>query len=217
MKIVKIALLTAIAFLIYRESNSELWQNIADENWVRSYLISHGISGTMALLLFGAVFTGCGGPRQLIAFTFGFAFGSVWGTVLCILSTLGGALCSYSVAHFTLKPTLTRKFGRRVEQFRQFVGSAPFSKILIIRLFPVGNNLITNLLSGIASVPLKAFIAASLIGYLPQTLIFALAGSGVGSANEWQLIISIALGIISMVLTGHLYQKYRKSHTRTTI
>ncbi|MCE7610903.1 DedA family protein, partial [Vibrio fluvialis] len=74
-----------------------------------------------------------------------------------------------------------------------------------------------NLLSGIASVPLKAFIAASLIGYLPQTLIFSLAGSGVGSANEWQLIISIALGIISMVLTGHLYQKYRKSHTRTTI
>lgn len=184
---------------------------------MRNYLISHGISGTMALLLFGAVFTGCGGPRQLIAFTFGFAFGSVWGTALCVLSTLGGALCSYSVAHFTLKPTLTRKFGRRVEQFRQFVGSAPFSKILIIRLFPVGNNLITNLLSGIASVPLKAFIGASLIGYLPQTLIFALAGSGVGSANEWQLIISIALGIISMVLTGHLYQKYRKSHTRTTI
>ena len=59
---------------------------------------------------------------------------------------------------------------------------------------------------------MMAFITASALGYLPQTLIFALAGSGVGSANEWQLIVSIILGIFSLVLTRHLYRQYKKQH-----
>ncbi|EHH1078739.1 VTT domain-containing protein, partial [Vibrio parahaemolyticus] len=147
----------------------------------------------------------------------GFAFGSVLGIVFCLVITLSSALCCYALACFLFKPILTRRFGQSLIRFQQFIGSAPFTKILIIRLFPIGNNLMTNLLSGIVSVPLKAFATASLIGYLPQTVIFVLAGSGIASANEWQIIISIGLGVISMILTGVLYQKYIKSHSKISI
>lgn len=214
MKFFKIILLLLLIGVIYSQSNSELWQHIADKDWIASYVSHNGVRGELILLTFGILFTACGGPRQLIAFTFGFTFGSVNGVLLTLLCTVIGAAAAYMVAHFIFKQALLRHFGRRYQRFQAFVSVQPFTKVLVARIFPVGSNLVTNLLSGVASVPFTAFMMASLIGYMPQTLIFALAGSGLGSANQWQLIVSIVLGIISLVLTGHLYRRYKKQHAQ---
>lgn len=212
MKIIKIVLLLALAVLAYSQSNNEIWQHIADKDWIADYVSTHGVQGQLLLLGCAVLFTAVGAPRQLISFTFGFTFGAVNGTVYALLCTLLSAVMVYVLAHFILKQTLIRYFGRRYQRFCDFVSVQPFSKVLLARIFPVGSNVITNLLSGVAGVPMLAFIIASALGYLPQTLIFALAGSGVGSANEWQLIVSIILGIFSLVLTSHLYRQYKKQH-----
>ena len=211
MKLLKIIFLCALCILIYSESDSDIWIHIADKNWIANYIANDGIRGLTILLVFGAVFTACGGPRQLIAFTFGFTFGGVLGTLLCLLSAITGAICTYALAAWIFRESLTRKLGKRYRKFKGFVDTQPFSKVLLLRIFPLGSNLITNLLSGITGVPVLSFIGASLLGYLPQTIIFALAGSGVGSASQWQLIVSIILGIVSLVLTHYLYQRYKQS------
>jgi len=212
MKLLKIALLLALAVLAYSQSNSEIWQHIADKDWIASYVATHGIQGLVILFGCAVIFTAVGAPRQLIAFTFGFTFGSLNGLLLALLCTIVSAVLVYSLAQFTLQKTLIRHFGRRYQSFREFVSVNPFSKVLLARVFPVGSNVITNLLSGAVGVPFMSFISASALGYLPQTIIFSLAGSGVGSANEWQLIVSIFLGIFSLVLTSYLYRQYKKQH-----
>lgn len=212
MKLVKVLVLLCLAALAYLLSGSELWQHMADKNWVANYTAQNGTAGIIAIMLFGALFTGLGGPRQLVSFTFGFVFGSIYGVGLSIISTLTGAIICYLLAQLLLRNTLQKRFAKRYASFQRFIGNQPFLKVLIVRMFPLGSNLLTNLLSGVASVPFGAFVAASLLGYLPQTIIFALAGSGIGSANQWQLITSIALGLISMLLTHYLYQRYKKTN-----
>ena len=55
---------------------------------------------------------------------------------------------------------------------------------LLIRLLPVGNNFATSLAAGVSRVPARPFLLGSLLGYMPQTMVFALAGSGVEMGAE---------------------------------
>jgi uncharacterized membrane protein YdjX (TVP38/TMEM64 family) len=64
---------------------------------------------------------------------------------------------------------------------------------VLIRLLPVGSNLLTNLAAGISSIRSKHFFSGTLLGYLPQTLVFALVGSGVHIAPALKLALAIGL------------------------
>ncbi|MDW2078478.1 DedA family protein, partial [Vibrio sp. 1863] len=72
-------------------------------------------------------------------------------------------------------------------------------------------NVVTNVLSGSVRVPFFAFISASLLGYLPQIIIFALMGAGIHSSSNTMIYLSIFFGIVSAVLTGFLYRDHIKS------
>ncbi|MDN4709811.1 VTT domain-containing protein [Vibrio parahaemolyticus] len=96
-------------------------------------------------------------------------------------------------------------------RFNSFASRKPFYKILLLRLFPIGNNVVTNVLSGSVRVPFFAFISASLLGYLPQIIIFALMGAGIHSSSNTMIYLSIFFGIVSAVLTGFLYRDHIKS------
>ena len=66
-----------------------------------------------------------------------------------------------------------------MRKFDEFVGLHPFQMTMIVRLLPVGSNVLTNLIAGVSRVRPVPFFAGSAVGYLPQTLAFALVGSGV--------------------------------------
>jgi uncharacterized membrane protein YdjX (TVP38/TMEM64 family) len=77
--------------------------------------------------------------------------------------------------------------GRRLQRFDDLLGQHGFMVVLLIRLCPVGNNFLTNYLAGVTAIPLRTFLAASFIGYLPQSLIFALLGSGFADHPQLRL------------------------------
>ena len=76
----------------------------------------------------------------------------------------------------------------------------------MIRLLPVGSNLLTNLFAGATHVPARGFMLGSVLGYLPQMLIFSFAGAGIGLSDHHQLGISIGLFILSSVIGAYLYR-----------
>ena len=82
-------------------------------------------------------------------------------------------------------------------------------KTLMIRLMPVGSNLLTNLFAGAANIDFKRFLLGSLLGYIPQTLVFVLVGSGIGLAQSEKLIISGLLFVIASAIGVHLYRSQR--------
>jgi uncharacterized membrane protein YdjX (TVP38/TMEM64 family) len=54
-----------------------------------------------------------------------------------------------------------------------------------------------------------AFLAGSLVGYVPQTVIFALLGSGVHVGERQQLEAGVALFFASAALGALLWQRGR--------
>ncbi|HSJ47510.1 MAG TPA: VTT domain-containing protein, partial [Gammaproteobacteria bacterium] len=99
----------------------------------------------------------------------------------------------------------------------EFVGDHPLRTILLIRLLPLGSNLATNLAAGISRMGTRPFAAGSALGYLPQTLVFALIGSGIAVDPLWRIGTGILLFLLSGLLGLSLYRHFRlrKSARRT--
>jgi len=203
-----LALILSLALLGYLFKTSDLGSSV-NEAWIDARVRGHGVNGALLFLLMGALFTAIGLPRQIIAFLGGYAFSVGLGTLLGTLAALLGCILSFAYARFFGKGLLRARLGERAGRFDRFVRDHPFSMTMLISLLPVGSNLLTNLAAGISSIRPVHFFAGSFLGYLPQTLVFALVGSGVHIAPMLKLTLAIALFLASMALGVYLYRRRR--------
>lgn len=190
---------------------------MADRNQVAGYLESEGIGGLLTLILAGALFTGVGAPRQILAFVFGFSLGGIFGSLASTLAAAIGATGSFFAARWLIRQPLTKRFGRRMRQFDELFREQTLLKVLMVRLLPVGSNLATNLIAGCSGIRFLPFLAGSTLGFLPQMLAFALAGAGIGTADEGQLILSVALFIMASLIGALLYHNQRARTLATSV
>lgn len=203
-----LALMLSLALLGYVFRTSDLGSGV-NTAWIDARVRGHGFNGAALFLLMGGLFTAIGLPRQIIAFLGGYAF-SVWlGTLLGALAALLGCMLSFGYARLFGRELLRPRLGGRARRLDRFIHDHPFSMTVLVRLLPVGNNLLTNLAAGVSSVRPAFFFFGTLLGYLPQTLVFALVGSGVQIAPAVKLALAIGLFLASGALGTWLYRRFR--------
>ena len=203
-----LVLIASLALLGYLFKTSDLGNSV-NEAWIDARVRGHGLEGALLFLLMGGVFTAIGLPRQIIAFLAGYAFGLWVGTLLGVLAALTGCLLAFGYARLAGRTLLRAQLGARARRFDRFVHEHPLAMTVLVRLLPVGNNLLTNLAAGVSGVRPAGFFAGSLIGYLPQTLVFALVGSGVHLAPLLKLGLAVGVFLLSGALGVYLYRHFR--------
>jgi uncharacterized membrane protein YdjX (TVP38/TMEM64 family) len=180
-----------------------------DETWIDTYVRGKGAWGVLVFVVAGGLVTGIGLPRQLIAFLGGYAFGIVEGTALGVLATLAGCIASFYYARFMGRDLIAGRFPGKVKRVDDFLADNPFSMTLLIRFLPFGSNLLTNLAAGVSSVPGLPYFAGSALGYIPQTLIFALIGTGIKVDPTANIALATGLFALSGALGVYLYRRHR--------
>lgn len=203
--LVLIATLVAVGFLLEGLG----LKSMVETGWVDSEIRGKGLMGEVLFVLVGAAFTAIGLPRQVVSFLGGYAFGFVIGTALALAATLTGAIGAFHYARFMGRSFMLRRFPHRIKKIDDFLAGNTLVMILVLRLSPFTNNLATNLAGGVSGVRALPFFAGSVLGYLPQTLVFALLGSGVEVDPVFRTILSVALFVISTVLGLWLWRRYR--------
>jgi len=203
--IVLIALLAAIGYL----ANAAGFEDV-----LKSYSFSDDPSadwlhGRAAFLVVGAVLTAVGMPRQAVSFFAAYFFGLWPGFVLALAASGAGAAVGYGFARL-YSSFAERAISGRVNVARQIWAANAFVLTVIIRLLPVGSNLLANLAAGAGSIPFLRFIGGSVTGYVPQTLVFALLGAGVNVGSREQVALSVLLFVASAALGLWIYANYRK-------
>ncbi|WP_075996458.1 TVP38/TMEM64 family protein [Salaquimonas pukyongi] len=179
------------------------WVDFNDQANARWY------QGKLAYLSAGMLFTAIGGPRQAVAF-FGAYFFGLW-TGLAVSTLAAGLGCALAALIARVLETKARQVIRgRVDIAFEYWRQHPVTTTLIIRLLPVGSNLLTNLAAGVTGVPLFAFVMASIAGYIPQMAVFALMGSGVDVGAGWQVALGIGLFAVLMIAGLWIYGRYRR-------
>jgi uncharacterized membrane protein YdjX (TVP38/TMEM64 family) len=185
--------------------------SVFNQQWIDSDIRDNGVQGALYFFGISVLITACGAPRQIVAFLGGYAFGAISGVILATAATLGGCIVTFYVSKVMIKPLVRKKFDKHSLRINTFLTNHPIRKTIIIRLLPVGSNVLTNLVAGSTSVSPRAFFIGSCIGYIPQMFIFSLLGKGMLMGSEWKIIGSVLLLSISSYLSFSLYKKHRSS------
>ncbi len=111
----------------------------------------------------------------------GFLFGVIIGAAAAVAGATTGATVLFLVARTALGEPLLKRAGPRVCQIAQGFRDDAFSYLLFLRLVPVFPFFLVNLVPAFAGVPLPTFVAATALGIIPGSLVYAFTGMGLDS------------------------------------
>ena len=171
-----------------------------------------GENGPLGFMAVGALACAAGMPRQVVAYAGGLAFGFWPGAVLALVAEMLGCVADFYWARLAARGWAMRwlrsRAGGRLDRLDRFLCARAFTATLTLRLLPVGSNVVLNLLAGVSGVAAGPFLLASLLGYVPQTAVFALLGSGV-RVSEWVTVALGMAGFAASTLLGVLLLRRR--------
>ncbi|MBW4022260.1 MAG: TVP38/TMEM64 family protein [Proteobacteria bacterium] len=173
------------------------------------YVVGHGIEGEAFFVAAGALLCAAGLPRQAVAFAGGYAFGLKLGLVLAMVAQVLGCVTDFFWARSFARDWVQGRIGARLARLDAQLSAQPFMASLALRLLPVGNNVALSLLAGLSSVSAPAFLVASAVGYVPQTLVFALLGSGVQVSHTTQIVLGGVLFVASALFGIVLMRRWK--------
>ena len=188
---------------------------IFDQEWIDIHVRGWGQTGELIYLVGAAIFVALGLPRQVVSFLGGYAFGFNLGACLALAATAIGCAISFSFSRFVGRGFISKQFPRRIKNADLFLKENTFVMTLLVRLLPIGSNFITNLVAGVSSARATPFVAGSIFGYIPQTIIFALLGSGISLEPELRITVGVLLFVLSAALGIYLYRNHRQGRELT--
>lgn len=201
-------IMLTLALGLYAWDAADL-SNALTPDWVETHIMGQGLSGELLFVGLVALATGIGLPRQVVSGLAGYAFGLVLGSALALLGTVLGCIGAFYYARLVARGPMQRRFSGRVRKLDRFLHHNTFTMTLLVRMLPVGSNVATNLAAGVSSVRAAPFFGGSAIGYAPQTIIFALLGSGVAVDPALRISLSVVLFVASALLGVYLYRHFR--------
>jgi len=152
----------------------------------------------------------------VLSLTFGFLFGRWVATALVVTAGTLGATILFLSVRYLFKEALQRRLGHIGERINEEFTHDGFNWLLFLRLTPFFPYFLVNLVPAFTDIRVRTYIAATVIGILPSTLIVTNLGQALGSitsvygllAPEMLLALSL-IGLLALVpvLVHHLRAK----------
>ncbi len=147
----------------------------------------------------------------------GLLFGTAAGGALAVAGAWVGAVLLFLAARTALGPLLAARAAPLLDRVRPGLQRDGFSYLLALRLIPVVPFWLTNLAPALVGMRLAPYAAATLLGIIPATLVFASIGAGVagvlaeGGQPDLSVIVSapVLLPLLGLALLSLLPVAWR--------
>ena len=143
----------------------------------------------------------------------GFLFGATMAALFINVGATTGATLAFLTARHLLRDTVEQKFGKWLGPFQEGFAKNAFSYLLTLRLIPLFPFFVVNLVSGLTRVSIGTYVAATALGIIPGSFVYAYAGRQLGTINSLKEIASpnvigafVLLGLLALVPV--MYKKY---------
>lgn len=110
----------------------------------------------------------------------GFLFGAWLGAALTVAGATAGACLLFLAARSALAPLVAGRAAGLLDKVRPGLERDGFFYLLTLRLIPVVPFWLLNLAPALVGMPFGAYAAATAIGIIPGTAVFAGIGAGLG-------------------------------------
>ncbi|MCF7820908.1 MAG: TVP38/TMEM64 family protein [Mariprofundaceae bacterium] len=192
-------------------------------NWVSAYPLFAPLAYILLYIVVVA-FSLPGGAVMTVSG--GFLFGTWFGTAYAMFGATIGATALFLVARTSMGDFLKAKAGPWLSKMQDGFNENALSYLLVLRLMPLFPFWLVNLAPAFLGVSLRVYLIATLVGIMPATFVYALAGSGLGSVFDQGGELSIksvltpeimaalgGLALLSMIPV--VYKRLRKSRSAT--
>jgi uncharacterized membrane protein YdjX (TVP38/TMEM64 family) len=116
----------------------------------------------------------------------GLLFGWQLGAPVTVVAATIGATLIFLVAKTSFGETLAAKAGPWMGKLREGFQENALSYLLFLRLVPAFPFVVVNLAPALLGVPLRTYVIGTLVGIIPGTTAYSIAGAGLGSIVEAQ-------------------------------
>jgi uncharacterized membrane protein YdjX (TVP38/TMEM64 family) len=168
-----------------------------------------GVRGPAMFLVLATGLMAIGLPRQVPAFVAGYAFGAWYGAAIALVAQVFACGIDFVWARAIGRDFVRRRFGKALRKVDTLLSAQPFMATLTLRLMPVGSNILLNLAAGLSAVRALPFLAASALGFIPQTVIFALIGQGSAPSHTHVLAVGLVMFALSALFGVLLLRRSR--------
>jgi uncharacterized membrane protein YdjX (TVP38/TMEM64 family) len=168
-----------------------------------AFVASMPVKAALLFILAYAAATSLSLPGgAVLTLTGGFLFGMWVGTGLVVVGATLGATILFLVARSTLGAVLRDKAGPWLQRMEAGFKEDAFNYLLTLRLIPGFPFFVVNLVPAFLGVPLRTYIAATALGIIPGTFVFASIGAGLGSIFDSMQEFSLRGALTPQVLTA---------------
>ena len=172
--LLRIASLAAVILLLTWVAFKLGWFDVRHATAILEGLQSGHDRVSVAILFFliFAVTTAAGFPAIPFTVAGGAMFGHLLGSILSWAAGLVGTMFGYAIARFVGRETARRWLAKRAVG-AALTHSTSFVTLLRLRLVPVIPLSVVNFAAGLARTRFGVYVAATAIGILPATVVFA--------------------------------------------
>jgi uncharacterized membrane protein YdjX (TVP38/TMEM64 family) len=182
MPLIAVVLLAGVAYYALGRGGLSLEALVRHRAAIDDFVTQHRVLAVLAYigLYITAVALSVPGAAFLTV-SGGFLFGLAVGASAAVIGATIGAILIFLVARTALGEPLLRRAGPRASQLAKGFREDAFSYLLFLRLVPAFPFFLVNLVPAFAGVRLGPFVAATALGIIPATFVYAFAGTGLDS------------------------------------
>jgi uncharacterized membrane protein YdjX (TVP38/TMEM64 family) len=155
----------------------------------------------------------------ILSLAAGAVFGVLKGTLYVNLGATAGATLAFLVARYLFHDAVQQRFGARLERLNRELERSGLNYLLFLRLVPVFPFFLINLGAALTKVPLRTFFLGTMIGIIPGSLVYCIAGASLATIESLSGIASPrVLGSFALLglfaLSPVIYQKVKERRGR---
>lgn len=154
----------------------------------------------------------------------GFLFGVIWGAVYVNVGATVGAALAFLFCRYAAGEWVQNKYHDKLNVFNRELEENGFRYLLALRLIPVFPFFMINIFAGLTTISLWTFVWTTSMGIWPGSLVYAFAGSQLGTVESVDDVFSakmmaafsmLALFVLLPVVINHWKRKRSKRHQQT--
>ena len=190
---------------------------------LKAWVAAWGLGAALAFGLAYAAMTAFSIPGGAVATILGgFLFGLWLGTATVVVGTTIGAIAVFLAARTAFGDALRRKAGPALRKMEDGFKQDAFSYLLVLRLVPLFPFWLVNLVPALLGVRLAPYAAATAIGIVPGSFVYASVGNGLdaifreGKTPDLGIVFkpSILLPILGLALLALIPVVYKRLKAR---
>ena len=181
--------LVGLGFALGLQDQLSLPALIEHRDTIRGWVDSHLLLALAAFALLYVTVVALSIPAAAaLSLAGGFLFGWVVSAPVTTLAATAGAAIVFEIVKTSFGAALAERSGPFLRRLSQGFSENAFSLLLFLRLTPVFPFWAVNAVAGLSRIPLRTFLAATVIGIIPGSIAFALIGAGLDGVINDQLM-----------------------------